>query len=110
MAPGPLSINGVDVSTLGYRLARAPGWLDAPPRQTPSAPRVLRAGAVRTAASTEGTRRLTLDGVVDAATADLARSQLDNLIRTILRTQPAQIILPDSATRFVSGYLDNQVT
>lgn len=110
MPAGPLTINGTDVATLGFRLSSAPGWLDLPGRVTPSAQRPSRAGAQITGPVVEQPRRLTLNGVVDGSTDVIARTNLDALRALILKTQPAQIILPDNASRFVSGYLEQHTT
>lgn len=107
---GPLSINGIDVATLGFRLSAPPGWLDIPARTHPQAVRPTRPGALLSGPIYEGTRKLTFNGVVDATTADLARSNRDALIAAILQTQPARIIMPDQVTRYIDAYLETKTT
>lgn len=104
--PGPLTINGTDLSTLGFHLSRANGWKDAPKRSRATAVRPTRAGALRTGADVEAPRTLTLEGTIIAADADGVRTAIDELRAAILRTQPATIILPDAPTRYLLAWLD----
>lgn len=99
-------INGVDMATLGFRLARATGWKDAPGRTRATAVRPTRAGALAASSDAESPRTITLDGTIIGADADAARTAIDQVRATILRTQPAELILPDNPTRYLSAWLD----
>jgi phage-related protein len=103
-------INGVDASTVGFRLSAAPGWMDAPKRTHPQAVRPRRVGAMLSGTPSEAPLIVSLQGIVDGASDTVQRSNEDALVQLILRTQPAQLVFPDSATRYVSGYLDSFVT
>jgi hypothetical protein len=59
-----LLINGIDSETLGFTLAEAPGWLDAPPRQTPNAAILGRIGVRALASPIEAQRRISLKGTL----------------------------------------------
>lgn len=95
-----------DVATLGFRLSRPAGWLDLPPRTHPQAVRAALPGAILSGPIYEGTRKLTLDGVIDATTADIARANRDALLLQILRTQPARLVFADQPTRYIDAYLE----
>jgi phage-related protein len=79
-----LLINGVDAETLGFTLAESPGWLDAPPREFPTAPVSGRPGATALANPTEGVRQVTLTGTVRASTVASGRSKVDALKLALL--------------------------
>jgi phage-related protein len=103
--PAALLINTVDAATLGFTLSDAPGWLDAPPRQTPSAGVIGREGETALAAAVEATRRVTLRGTIMAATAALARGKVDSF-KLALLANPLKLTFSDNATRYVSGALE----
>ncbi len=100
-----LLINGVDSETLGYTLAEAPGWLDAPKRQTPSAAVSGTAGEKALGSPIEASRVVTLTGTVRAATAALARGKVDSL-KLALLASPLALTFADNSTRRVYGVLE----
>lgn len=110
MAAGPLLINGTDVLTLGFRLSTPTGWLDIAARTHPTVVRPGRAGAYLSGQIQEQTRKVSLAGWIDAASDAAARSAVDGLRSLLLKAVPATIVLPDSATRQITAYLEAHVT
>jgi phage-related protein len=106
--PG-LLINGVDAETLGFTLAESPGWLDAPPREFPTAPVSGRPGATALANPTEGVRQVTLTGTVRASTVASGRSKVDAL-KLALLANPLALTFADNSTRRVYARLKSFAT
>lgn len=107
--PAALQINSVDATTLGLTLAEAPGWLDLPPREIPTATAIGRAGAKALADPIEGPRQLTLSGTVRALTVAAARTQIDN-IKLALLANPLSLIFADHSDRHTFGALKSFTT
>lgn len=99
-----LQINGIDASTLGLTLAEAPGWLDMPPRDIPTAPIIGRGGLKALADPVEGARQITLTSTSRSATATLTRTQIDS-IKLALSANPLSLIFSDHSDRHVYAYL-----
>lgn len=97
-------INSVNARTYGFILSEPPGWLDAPPVQTPSA-FVLQRGPVVLGTQTVQPRRVTLRGYVRGTSASDARSKLDSL-KLALSFPPVKVIFDDSSTRYHSLHLE----
>jgi len=75
----PITLNGTDLTTLGFVLADPPGWLDDPARRRPAAAVAGRAGAIPFGVAEEQPRKIALRGVVRGATAPACRDNLDRL-------------------------------
>lgn len=90
----------IDIATYGFTLSEAPGWLDLPPRQTPSAPIIGRPGAKELTVAQEGPRKLTLRGTVRGATAAVARANVDAL-KLALLAKPLSLSFADNPDRHV---------
>jgi hypothetical protein len=101
-----LLINGVDSETLGFTLAEAPGWLDAPARQTATANVAGRPGVTQLADPVEQPRRMTLRGTLRASSWQLARSRLDTL-KLAFMAKPLKLTFADNPTRYVVATLDS---
>jgi hypothetical protein len=96
----------VDIATLGLTLSEAPGWLDAPSRQTPNAAVLGRGGATRLAVPQEGVRRLVLRGTVLAGTVATARANIDAL-KLALLADPLSLTFADNSDRHVFAVLES---
>jgi hypothetical protein len=98
----------IDVATYGFTLSEAPGWLDLPPRQIPSAPIIGRPGAKELATAQENPRRLTLRGTVRGATAAIARANVDAL-KLAFMAKPLSLSFADFPDRHVFVSLEGFV-
>jgi phage-related protein len=101
-----LLLNSVDAATLGLTLAEAPGWLDLPPRQFPTAAIIGRGGAKRLSDAIEQPRRLTLKGMVRASTWAAARANIDAL-KLALLADPLVVTFADHSDRHVFAVLES---
>lgn len=104
-----LVVNGVDIATLGLTIAEAPGWLDAPPRDIPTAPIIGRAGAKALSVPTEGPRQINLTGTIRGKTVVLARNTVDQ-IKLALLADELSLTFADHADRHVYAYLKTLTT
>lgn len=98
-------INSVNARAYGFVLSEPPGWLDAPPAQTPSAT-ILQRGPIVVGGQTVQARRVTLRGYVRGNSAADARTKLDSL-KLALSYPPVQVVFDDSASRYHSLHLEN---
>lgn len=95
-------INTLDAkTTYGFTLDSAPGWLDTPRREIPSA-KVLRRGGARVLDNPrDQVRQLTLRGTVTGTTAQDARDKIDALKLALSLPTGAQFTFDDLLTRYV---------
>lgn len=101
-----MQINDVDVkATFGFTLAEAPGWSDAPPRQTATGNIAVR-GIRPTVAPIDLPRRIALNGLIRASSAATARSNLDKL-KLALSAAPVKLSFSDQPTRYIHARLDS---
>jgi phage-related protein len=101
-------INGVDARTAyGFALESPPGWLDAPPRQTPTA-QVLRRGGSRVIDKPrDQPRQVTLRGTIMGATVADARDKADALKNALSKNSGVQLTFDDEPTRYVTARCEN---
>lgn len=99
-----LLINGIDAATLGLTLAEAPGWLDIPARDIPTAQVIGRPGAKALADAQEGTRRVSLSGTMLDKTAALMRAKVDS-VKLALLANPLVLTFGDNTGRKVTASL-----
>lgn len=97
-------INTLDAKvTYGFAFESAPGWLDGPPRQTPSAPVLRRPGSRVLDNPRDQKRQVTLRGTIIGTSAQDARDKADALKFALSRNSGAQITFDDLLTRYVIG-------
>lgn len=95
-------INGVDARvTYGFALDSAPGWLDTPPRQTPSAQILKRGGARALDNPRDQPRGLVLRGTIIGTSVQDARDKSDALKLALSKNTGAQLTFDDLLTRYV---------
>lgn len=97
-------INNLDAKvTYGFTLDSAPGWMDTPNRDTPTA-RVLRRGGARVLDNPrDGTRQLTLRGTITGTSADDARNKADAMKLALSVNTGAQLTFEDEPGRYVTA-------
>lgn len=93
-----LTINGVDSESLGLTLAEAPGWLDIPQREIPTAPVIGRGGATALADPIDQPRKVTLTGSIRSATPSATRSKIDS-IKLALLASSLELVFSDNPLR-----------
>jgi phage-related protein len=106
--PG-LLLNGVDSETLGLTLGEAPGWLDMPTRDVPTAQVAGRQGVKALGEAKEGARRITLIGTARAATSAALRPKID-AIKLALLANPLTLVFGDNSARTVTAVLASFTT
>lgn len=101
-----LTIDGVALDALGFKITQCSGWKDAPERSWPSAPRPGRIGAVLTQAAPDILgRSMRVEGVVRGASASAMRTAMDQVKERLSRGQ-LQVIYGDESTRYLTAVLE----
>lgn len=100
-------INGLDARTVyGFALDSPPGWLDAPPRQTPSAQVLKRGGARVLDKPRDQVRQVVLRGTIMGDTLADSRNKADALKLALCRNAGAQLTFEDQPTRYVIAWCE----
>lgn len=98
-------IDGVNAKTYGFVLSEAPGWLDAPPLQVPTA-QIPNRGQIVIGDPVVQSKRITLRGYVRGSSVADSRTRLDAL-KKALSFAPVKVIFDDITTRYHSLYLQS---
>jgi len=96
-------INGVDArATYGFAMDNSPGWMDAPPRQTPNAQVLRRAPRVLDKPRDQAWQ-FTIRGTIMGTSASDARTKSDALKLALCKNAGAQLVFDDTPTRYVTA-------
>jgi hypothetical protein len=99
-----VTVDGVDLSTLGFTVASMPGWSSAPQvARRVVYPTGVSAGMVSPVAE-YGPRVLTLSGFIDGATATARRATLRGIYSHLSRGLQ-KITFGDSPSQYIGGFL-----
>lgn len=99
-----ITVNGTDLSALGFSMTMPEDWLRAPSVTWLELPLYGRSGSLFSQGHYQS-RPFAFEGYIEGDTVAEARSNYDQIVHTIMKSRPATIVLGDQSSRMVLGYL-----
>lgn len=101
-------INGLDAkATWGFTISAAPGWADAPSRNTPNAPILRRGGARVLDTPRDQAKQITMTGNIRGTSTQDARDKADALKLALMAPAGVKLIFDDFSTRYIMARVES---